>query len=186
MRNICDESDCTSYVVGRKLCRKHYYRVYRHSGFKPLPTSEERYWAKVDKRNEDECWLWTSANTNGYGDFWDGKKNYKATRWGYTHFIGEIPEGMLICHTCDNPPCQNPKHWFLGSVADNNQDKISKNRFKPNLGIKHGMAKLTDNNIREIRQLRKEGYTLKTISAKYNVTESNISGIAKGKTWKHI
>ena len=77
------------------------------------------------------CFLWIgSVDGGGYGTFWDGRGRAKAHRyaWGQKH--GPIPEGMHVCHKCDNPPCVNPLHLFLGTAKDNARDKIRKGREK--------------------------------------------------------
>lgn len=76
----------------------------------------ERYLEKVDRRGPDDCWEWTAARFDkGYGAFRLGDKQMKAHRFGYEAQIGPIPEGQYVLHRCDNPPCQNPTHWFLGN-----------------------------------------------------------------------
>ena len=87
----------------------------------------ERFWAKVDKSGD--CWLWTASKTKeGYGYFrFDGAMR-KAHRMSWLLTNGEIPEGMLVCHTCDNPSCVNPKHLWLGTNRDNMDDMNAKGR----------------------------------------------------------
>lgn len=96
---------------------------------KRLPLSE-RFWSKVSKGGSDECWMWAaSCGTNGYGQFsMPGDRIVKSHRiaWILTH--GEIEDGMCVLHKCDNPPCCNPSHLFLGTVADNNRDMRQKGR----------------------------------------------------------
>ena len=89
------------------------------------------------------CWNWTqSLNTHGYGIVWFGGKMLLAHREAYELFIGPIPAGQWVCHTCDNRRCCNPKHLFLGTVLDNNRDTSQKGRFwnsAPNYRFcKHG------------------------------------------------
>ncbi len=86
----------------------------------------ERFWSKVDKSGD--CWLWRgSVNPQGYGTFSFGGKSRGAHRVSYLLSKGEIGDGLCVCHTCDNPPCVNPDHLWLGTQADNMRDMGSKN-----------------------------------------------------------
>lgn len=88
---------------------------------------EERFFQKVNKTNS--CWLWTGAlNSRGYGSMGVAGKAISAHRLSYTWFKGEIPEGMIVCHSCDVPSCVNPDHLWVGSYADNMNDMVNKNR----------------------------------------------------------
>jgi hypothetical protein len=76
------------------------------------------------------CWIWTrSTNTQGYGQIWIGSKNYAAHRLSWIIYKGQIPNKLLVCHTCDNPRCINPKHLFLGTHYDNSIDALIKGRL---------------------------------------------------------
>jgi hypothetical protein len=87
----------------------------------------QRFLIKVDKT--DSCWIWTAnKDKNGYGRFKFERYPHPAHRFSYKLFKGEIPKGMLICHSCDNPSCVNPEHLWLGSCSDNTRDMVSKNR----------------------------------------------------------
>lgn len=90
----------------------------------------ERFWNFVyDKSNPEDCWLWSGAlNTNGYGVFGFAKKVHLAHRWIYEQLKGKIPEGMMLCHKCDEPTCVNPNHMFIGTALDNARDAIAKGR----------------------------------------------------------
>lgn len=90
----------------------------------------DRFWENVDIRGEDECWEWRLARTSlGYGDLQWGEHTVYAHRVAWELTNGPIPDRMCICHHCDNPPCCNPAHLFLGTQRDNVQDSITKGRF---------------------------------------------------------
>lgn len=89
----------------------------------------QRFWNKVDKRTEDECWIWMGAKVNGgYGCITVDSENIVAHRYSWIIHNGNIPAGLLVCHHCDNPPCVNPIHLFLGTNSDNTLDMVEKNR----------------------------------------------------------
>lgn len=93
----------------------------------------DRFWRQVDKRDGDECWPWKGAYRDprkGYGGFhWQGHKMMRAHRAAYVLTYGAIAGTLVVRHTCDNPPCCNPAHLQLGTVADNNRDRDSRGRY---------------------------------------------------------
>jgi len=125
-------------------------------------TYAERFWLKVDISSENECWNWIASKyRNGYGQVSirraDGSKTMGLShRVAYQLTFGEIPEGMVVCHRCDNPACCNPTHLFLGTTRDNINDKMSKGRASGNYhcGEEHGNSKLTMEKARELRDFR--------------------------------
>lgn len=91
----------------------------------------DRFWKYVERRVEDECWIWNGPRVpSGYGRIrWNGRDSY-AHRCSYELHKGPVPPGMHVCHTCDNPPCVNPKHLFHGTRQDNMQDSVRKGRMR--------------------------------------------------------
>ena len=147
-------------------------------------TLEERFWSKVNKTAY--CWLWTASirNEKGYGQFRYNHKIQSAHRVSWQFHYGPIPEGIKVLHHCDNPPCVNPTHLFLGTHQDNVNDMMSKNRngFIPPQGEKNGQHKLTENDVRFIRQSNLSG---KELAKMFNVYYGYISRIKTRKCWKH-
>lgn len=145
----------------------------------------------IDRAGEDDCWEWVgSRDVNGYGTIAlreDGVQVLrKAHRLAYQSFIGPIPEGMFVCHTCDNPPCCNPKHLFAGTPDDNMQDKTIKRR--QSYGESHGNSLMTDADVLAIRSLprSKDRRFIHELAHRYNVSYFCIWDIIKGRSWKHV
>ncbi len=148
---------------------------------------EERFWPKVDKSaGPDGCWLWTAyCHPNGYGQFHFMRRRRPAHRISWMLVKGPIPKGLFVCHHCDNPPCVNPAHLFLGTSADNQRDSSNKGRM--HLGEADGNSKLTKEEVLEIREEYAHGDMLQRELAKaYGVTPTQIGNIVKRKFWKHI
>ena len=108
----------------------------------------------------------------------DGKSNWSIHRWMYQKHKGQIPEGLFVCHTCDNPRCVNPDHLFLGTQKDNQRDSIKKERNAK--GEKQGHSKLTEKDIMGIRKLN---LIQEEIAKIYNTTQANISRIKTRQSW---
>lgn len=137
-------SECDGQVFAKGMCRKHYRRASSTRSVHPTRdmTEVERFEHYIKKT--DTCWLWTGSVQGKYGTFWCQGKNQGAHRYSYTHFIGEIPNGMSVCHRCDNPICVNPDHLFVGLPVDNTRDMLDKGRGRWPSGTDHHLAKLSD------------------------------------------
>lgn len=169
------------------------------------PQAEARFWAKVDRSGgSDACWPWIGATAHGYGQFHvaAGSPNQRAHRVSLALSGRAIPAGMCVCHSCDNPPCCNPDHLWLGTVMDNTQDAARKGRLatgernsslrhperlNPARGESSGRAKLTEADILAIRHaFAVDGVAKAEIGRKYGVTQPNIHAIVRGRTWAHV
>lgn len=163
---------------------------------KPARPIDERFWEKVSKRGPDECWEWqASRNANGYGQFALGKRDSGsdvcaiASRVAWELSFGPIPPGVDVCHKCDNPPCCNPGHLFLGTQTDNTADMVNKGRMNKSNQTKGEAvhtARLSPDQVIEIRRLRDAGVSQRRVAKQFGVGQAAISNIALRKSWKHI
>ena len=146
------------------------------------PNLEERFWLGVEKT--DGCWNWVKGKfSTGYGQMKiKGNPTY-THRLSWELHRGPIPEGMCVCHHCDNPACVNPDHLFIGTDLDNMRDRNRKGRANMAYGETAGMSKLTDTDVIAIRQSSLNN----TETAKiFNVDPSNISRIRSRERWRHL
>jgi len=146
----------------------------------------DRFWKKVTKT--DTCWLWTgSIGNTGYGQLRVNRKTVRAHRVSWELHNSKILSGMCVLHKCDNPPCVNPDHLFLGTHKDNASDREYKERGNHARGSAVGISKLQDWHVVIIRKmLASDLWTGKSISELFAVNNRSISNIKNNRTWKHI
>jgi len=163
----------------------------------PLPERFSHFILKTDS-----CWLWTGAKYGrGYGHFSINGRSKIASRVAWELWRGPIPSGMCVLHRCDNPPCVNPDHLFLGTIQDNHDDMWRKDRGMPASGDKHwsrkhpesvargnhhGRRKLNADDVVLIRKERVAGLTLREMEAKWGIRQSTLSRICNGLLWAHL
>ncbi len=153
-------------------------------------TGVERFWRRVDKTPghgpKGECWLWLGyTNKDGYGHVGFSDLVTAVHRVSFELVHGPIGNNYVDCvlHTCDNPPCVNPDHLFLGSRANNIEDMTEKGRLADFKGTLNGRHVLTEN---EVRSIRRSGGTNVKLGRKYGVAPTTISAIRNGRNWKHL
>ena len=154
----------------------------------PVPTLTEsdrkRFHAKVAVGHPDDCWEWTAAlDTTHRGLFKINHRLYKASRIAYFLATGVDPGGLYVCHTCDNPPCCNPGHLWLGTARQNANDRDRKGRHAARLGEEHSMAILTEEQASYILKSSEQG---RALARKFGVHETTISAIRHRRLWKHL
>ena len=143
----------------------------------------QRFWGKVDRSGE--CWVWTGALTGpGYGQITVSGRKKTAHRLSWEAYNGPAPKGMFVCHKCDNRACVNPAHLFLGTHADNMADMARKGRSYH--GEKHHWAKLSTDDVDEIRRFYSNGTPQKVLAREFGVTQGAISQIVNNLTRKKI
>lgn len=143
-------------------------------GGRPVTPLADRFWPKVDKRGLDECWPWIAGkDKDGYGLIFSKSKNnnIKAHRASYELAFGEIPADLCVLHGCDNPPCVNPAHLFLGTSQENTADRDAKGRTS--CGEQHYAAKLSEEEVLAIRNAKNGS---RKVSEQF--------GISRGYLWK--
>lgn len=140
----------------------------------------------------DGCWEWQNARSSpkGYGAFWFDGRQRPATHWAFRSFVGPIPDGHLVCHRCDNPPCVRPDHLFSGTVRDNALDMSAKGRAPAQIdhsirqGEKNPHAKLTWEKVREVRgRYEQGGIRIDELAALYGMSRSAVGHVLTGYRW---
>lgn len=153
-------------------------------------TPEQRFRARISER-KNGCWEYDGyREPKGYGKFGvSPRESVLAHRFAYELFVGEIPDGLFVCHRCDNPPCVNPDHLFLGTLADNNRDMWGKGRGR----IPHGRGdeannvRLTTSQVIEIRRRYKPRVvTQRMLAEEFGVSTHAIGAIISRRNWRHL
>jgi hypothetical protein len=190
---MCVIDGCGGKHYGRGWCRYHYQQHYLSGRLEDRPRVLIRPDASIDARlrnigwtvTDSGCWEWKgSRNRKGYGQLAANVgRPITASRAAYEEWVG--PAGMLhVLHRCDNPPCVNPDHMFLGTIGNNADDMVSKKRSRN--GERRPQHKLTDAEVAEIRHLRATtGLPYEAIGQMYGVTHSAIGLIIRGQRRQH-
>ena len=130
------------------------------------------------------CWECSGTISKyGYGQFYHGGKTIRAHRAAYEIYNGKIPDGLIVCHTCDNRKCINPKHLYAGTYADNYKDAKDRQRINPPKGESHHGAKLT---VHDVEKIRKSDLSQRQLALIYGVAQATIGDAKRGLTWKTI
>lgn len=144
-----------------------------------MQSLQDRFWSKVNKGDSDDsCWEWIGPLRTGYGLFWIAD-NLKASahRLSFEWEYGSIPPGMVVCHSCDNRRCVNPRHLFLGTQQDNMADLVRKGRLA---GENNPMSKLT---LEDVKAIRKDKRTHSVLGTIYGVNRRTIGRIKNHERW---
>lgn len=159
----------------------------------PTLSIEERLYSKIKINTYSGCWEWMGTTRNGYGRITvgsrtDGSRRTEAAhRLSYILKYGEIPEGMEVCHRCDNRKCINPDHLFLGTRQDNINDREKKGRNITFSGESNPMSKLTQKDVIRLRQRKaRENISYEKLAKEYGVNKRTVIDAIKGKNWKCV
>ena len=144
---------------------------------------EQRFWSMVNKT--DSCWVWLGRPMKqGYGRLRVAGYTIKAHRFSYELANGPIPDGLLVCHSCDNRSCVRPDHLFVGTNDDNMADMARKGRSAQ--GERNTKARLEAGDVRSIRLRVKAGEKQARLAIEYGVARGTINHIVAGRTWGHV
>jgi hypothetical protein len=145
----------------------------------PPPRTREHIENRLSRQGE--CLVWTGAlTTKGYGHLVFHGRRWQLHRLVWTWHFGPISPGKLILHTCDNPACGNPEHLFMGTHQDNMDDMVRKGRAADQRGVKNGNARLTLQQVDEIRAAKGSQYA---IAHQYGISQSMVSRIRRKENW---
>ena len=151
-------------------------------GARPL---SDRFNSNVCRDDGTGCWNWTAyKDKNGYGRIGVNYTSRPAHRVSYEMYCGEIPDGMMVLHSCDNASCVNPGHLSLGTHSENMADMVKKGRQVRGAAHKRPCAKLTETDVIAIRAAT--GVLQRELAAQYGVGQDEISRIRSGKRWNHL
>lgn len=186
--------ECPEPPFASGMCSTHYGRWRRHGNTADpvVPSQEERFLAQVKKGDTRDCWIWTGLKFKGYGGFSIQRARGRQThigahRWAYLHWVGPIPDGLIVCHHCDNPPCVNPAHLFVGTHHDNAIDREQKGRGGALRGSRQGSAVLNEEIVSQIWALYVPGrYAAKRIAQQLGLKQGTVQGVLSGYTWTHV
>jgi len=176
MVNRCKLPGCDK-VLARRGSGRFLYCCNHHS-----------FLSKVSIPTEGGCWLWTGkTNNKGYGQLWMNMSYHLAHRFSYSHYRGQIPDGMCVLHSCDNPRCVNPSHLFPGTKRDNTRDMMKKGRQvfqqqpqKLPRGERHGCCKCSDEDVRKIRALYATGNrSHRDLGRQFGISSTQVRNIVK-------
>ncbi len=187
----CKIDGCEAEASCKEMCKRHYNRFWEFGRIHLLrkigkgKTPIERFWSLVAiTANPEKCWEWQGGlRQNGYGRVTVNNKRWLAHRYAW-FLINKRDAAQFLLHSCDNRKCVNPVHLREGTQLENLQDM--KNRGRSLRGESNKVAKLTEENVRAIKELLKNGRKLKDIATIFNVHFSTISYINTGKRWAHI
>ena len=142
--------------------------------------------------DENNCWNWIPKGKHPYGYgkyiYTQNKKKFHlgSHRASWMAFKGGIPEGLCVCHKCDNAACCNPDHLFLATPKDNTHDMMNKGRFPDFRGEKNSSAILDEGTVREIRRLHCSGESVASIARKYGIKYFTCLDVVNRRNWRHI
>lgn len=188
MMKKCKVDGCEREHKTKGYCKRHYQLTTRAAKRallppKERPSLEDRLETRSEINAITGCVEWTGAkDTSGYGEISVSGKSILTHRATWELVNGPIPDGLFVLHRCDNRVCRNIAHLFIGTHQDNVDDREAKGRNVVFRGEEHANAKLTEENVKEIREdLRSQ----MEIARDYGVCQALISKVKRGEAWRH-
>ena len=156
----------------------------RSKGPRQKKPTEVRFWENVERRGENDCWPWAGGlSADGYGVFKVEGKPTRTHRYSLKLHQGSLNPDSIVCHTCDNRICCNPRHLWEGTPQENEADKVAKGRQAR--GENHGKATLSALTVRQIRRRYGELHSYRKVGAEFGINHSTVAQIIRRKTWAH-
>lgn len=193
--DTCDLPDCDAPFHARGRCRRHYQQwcktnppetrapAARRSRF----TVSERFWRKVQRGGESECWPWTGRTTSyGHGQFWISPDRGQDSAHAFALELAtgqRRPDGQHCCHHCDNPICCNPAHLYYGTPRQNSADMVKRHRNRR--GVEKVNALLSEAQVVEMRTRYFAGETAGSLAREFGIRQGHLSNIVRGRMWKY-
>lgn len=191
---VCTVDGCEAQSTARGLCKRHYFRWRKYGttdgGSQNHGTLAERLWRRVERRGDDDCWEWQGNRLpSGYGVIGRGGRGNGSIlthRAAYEVACEPIPDGMIVLHSCDNPPCCNPKHLSIGTYADNSQDMLAKKRnaYVAHRGSENGYARINPDIVRYIRTQSHRPRT--DVAKELGISPCTVRDVLFGRSWSHV
>lgn len=161
--------------------------IHRRTAINVTESLRKRMQTGVSVRSESECWPWLGALRNGYGAIKHEKKVLGSHVVAYVLAHGELPDGTIVTHDCDNRICCNPAHLKAGTPQSNVREMYSRRDTRIPRGELAWNAKLTDDIVREIRRMYRPGsFSYQRIAKLLNIHPGAVRGVVYGKTWNHV
>lgn len=182
---VCETCSAPFTVKNTYLGRFCSHPCYAASLKRERVSLSDRFWARVVKGGG--CWEWQGpVRENGYAQIWvrERQKQVKAHRVSWEIHFGPIPEGLWVCHRCDNRRCVRPDHLFLGTRTDNTDDM--KNKGRADHGERRHTAKLTEAIVSQIRHRYARGTIARVLAAEFGVRIDSIYKVIHRQTWQHV
>lgn len=182
-RGLCTRCGRRRPESGQRTCRTCHERPVGAAARHRYMTTEERFWAAVQRGPADACWEWQGKRDRGYGHLGVNGRRTLAHRYSYELHVGPIDDGLFVCHRCDNPSCVNPAHLFLGTAQDNTADMDANGRRVIVRGEQSGSAVLTAQEALDI--WRSEGRAA-DVGLRFGVSAGAVKSIRQGRSWAHV